>query len=214
MIAIGLAPSQGQQEIVSGAGFSRAVRALLPALRRHAQHLTHNPAASDDLVQETLASAWKARERFEPGSNLKAWLFRILRNRFLTDLRRTRREIAWDADIHESALFGEADQEEQLMLDDLKCATTRLPDGYADALRLILRDGLSYEEAAERLGVARGTVASQIHRARKMLLHEVLGTARPARSEPPSPMAAASSEAAPPRTIYARWKQSGSRMIG
>lgn len=214
MTTLALVPSQDRQDIVSSSGFSGAVRALLPALRGYAQRLTHNPAASDDLVQDTLASAWKARERFEPGTNLKAWLFRILRNRFLTEIQRTRREIAWDPDLHERRLVGPANQEQQLMLDDLRRAVDQLPDGYADALRLVARDGLSYEEAAERLGVARGTIGCQIHRARMALLQQVLGTACAKTDEAPQSSASRTSKVHPPGEIYARWKRSGSRMIG
>lgn len=209
MAAMGVASATNGQEIVSGAGFSIAVRALLPVLRGYAQRLTRDPAVSDDLVQDALTSAWRARGRFEPGTNFKAWLFRILRNRFLSTRRRAWREIGWDPDLHERRLAGAADQESGLMLEDLQRALTRLPAGHADALRLVVHDGLSYEDAAERLGVPRGTVSSQVQRARAALLDDLAGVAKLAKAELRQPEPAPASGA-----LYARWKQSGSRTIG
>lgn len=201
-------------EIVSSAGFSRAVQMLLPALRRYAYRLTHDLANTDDLVQDALASAWRGRKTFQSGTNLRAWLFRILRNRFLSGMRSAWRQTGWDPQVDERRLVDIADQETGLMLEDLERAIVRLPEGHAEALCLIVRDGLSYDEAAERLNLPSGTLKSRVHRARAMLLDHLNGAVPICEPDAECRAPESRSDDGKDRTAYAQWKRSGSLLIG
>jgi len=143
---------------------------LLPSMRAFARSLTRNPAEADDLVQETLARALGSLHQFTPGTNLKAWLFRIERNVFYTSYRKRHREAA--------ALEREADtirttppqQEWWLKLGAVNRALALLPDDQREALLLVGGTGLSYEEAADVCGCALGTIKSRVSRARSRLI--------------------------------------------
>jgi RNA polymerase sigma-70 factor (ECF subfamily) len=141
----------------------------LPRLRAFAISLAHDVNFADDLVQETILRAWNAADRFEPGTNLNAWLFTILRNQFLTAKRNGSREVE-DADgNHAARLTTPPAQTDRLDFEDLRAALARLPDAQREAVLLIGASGFSYEEAAEIMGVAVGTVKSRVNRARVSL---------------------------------------------
>ena len=141
----------------------------LPRLRAFAISLAHDVTRADDLVQETILKAWNAADRFEPGTNLDAWLFTILRNQFLTARRKAKREIE-DADgNHAARLTAAPDQHDRLNFEDLRAALARLPDAQREAVLLVGASGLSYEEVAEIAGVAVGTIKSRVNRARVSL---------------------------------------------
>lgn len=201
--------------IDSQAGFAAATKAILPALRGYARRLTLNATSSDDLVQETLVRAWAARTRFLPGSNFKAWLFRIARNTFLSGVRRSWRSTPLDPIAHERLLVGPAGQEDALYFKDLSKALEALPAVQREALLLVVEDGLSYEEAALSQHVEPGTLKSRVSRARSALMryfdNQLLGSA----ALPPV-QAFSRSEAhdGHGRSRYELWKASGGRTIG
>lgn len=143
--------------------------AAIPGLRAFGISLTGRSDRADDLVQETLMKAWKHHESFEAGTNLKAWLYTILRNEFYSQVRKRSREIE-DADgIHASRVATPPEQFGHLDVADLKTALTALPDDQREAIILVGASGFSYEEAAEICNVAVGTIKSRVNRARTRL---------------------------------------------
>jgi RNA polymerase sigma-70 factor (ECF subfamily) len=146
------------------------VIALLPALRAFAWSLSHNAADADDLVQDTLIKAWTHREKFEPGTNLRAWLFTILRNTYYTAAARRRREVADENGKHAATLAAGPTQDWSMAMRALQAALKQLPDEHREALILVGAAGLTYEEAAEICGCALGTIKSRVNRARARLL--------------------------------------------
>lgn len=146
----------------------------LPALRAFAISLTRNVAAADDLVQDTIVKAWTNLDKFEAGSNLRAWLFTILRNTFYSDKRKRRREVADPEGVHAAALFEKPAHDGRLAFADFRAAFDRLSPEHREVLILVGASGFSYEEAAGMMGVAVGTVKSRANRAR-LRLCEMLG---------------------------------------
>ena len=143
---------------------------LIPALRAFAWSLSHNGSDADDLVQDTLVKAWTNREKFEPGTNLRAWLFTILRNTYYTHVLRRRREVRDEAGEYAAALRSAPTQDWRVAMRSLQAALQKLPAEHREALILVGAAGLSYEEAAEICGCALGTIKSRVNRARARLL--------------------------------------------
>ncbi|MDO8901712.1 MAG: sigma-70 family RNA polymerase sigma factor [Phenylobacterium sp.] len=143
-----------------------AVVAMIPALRAFAWSLSHNGADADDLVQDTLIKAWSNRDRFEPGTNLRAWLFTILRNTYYSQLTRRRREVRDEDGDYAKLLRSPPTQDWSLAMQDLQAALAQLPLEHREALILVGAAGLSYEETAEICGCAVGTIKSRVNRAR------------------------------------------------
>lgn len=141
----------------------------MPNLRAFALSLTGNPDRADDLVQETLIKAWTHLDSFEPGTNMRAWLFTILRNAFYSEFRKRRREVEDVDDVFASRLSTHPEQFGHLDLNDFRAALATLPAEQREALILIGASGFSYEEAAEVCGCAVGTVKSRVNRARVRL---------------------------------------------
>ena len=146
------------------------VVALIPALRAFAWSISRNGADADDLVQDTLIKAWSHRDKFETGTNLRAWLFTILRNTYYTAVVRRRREVRDEDDQYARALTSAPNQEWGLAIHALQTALDQLPAEHREALILVGAAGLSYEEAAEICGCALGTIKSRVNRARSRLL--------------------------------------------
>ena len=146
------------------------VLALIPALRAFAWSLCHNGSDADDLVQDTMIKAWTNREKFEIGTNLRAWLFTILRNTYYTAVLRRRREVRDEAGEYAGALKSPPTQDWSIAIHSLQVALRKLPDEHREALVLVGAAGLSYEEAAEICGCALGTIKSRVNRARARLL--------------------------------------------
>jgi RNA polymerase sigma-70 factor (ECF subfamily) len=172
--------SESVPGVLDAGRFSERVDALRPELRRAALRFAGNEADADDLLQEAVLRAWTFRRGFAPGTNFRAWMHRILRNVGITGFRRRRREReALDRHRQESALWEELRLDgpaveagsgvEAGLGDELAAALQALPSPYADTVRLVDVRGLSYEEAAERLGCPVGTVMSRLHRARRAL---------------------------------------------
>lgn len=149
--------------------FKRQLTEVVPHLRAFARGLCGRPDLADDLVQETLLKAWAAQDRFEPGTSMRAWTFVILRNAYLTDMRRNRFRGEYDEGVAERILTAPAGQEEPIHLSDLHRALLTLPAERREALLLVGAGGFSYEEAAAICGCAVGTIKSRVGRARAAL---------------------------------------------
>jgi RNA polymerase sigma factor (sigma-70 family) len=154
--------------------FRNGLLAAVPSLRAFALSLTSNPARSDDLVQDTLLKGWQHRARFQPGTNLNAWLFTILRNIFYSDHRKRVREVEDQDGSYAARLATAPHQGDRLDVEDLQTALGKLPPDQREALVLVGAEGVSYEEAAAIMGCKVGTVKSRVSRARGRLA-ELLG---------------------------------------
>ena len=143
--------------------------AAVPSLRAFAISLSGSHDRADDLVQDTLMRAWKNVDRFEPGTNLNAWLFTILRNLFHSEYRKRRREVEDPEGSYASHLASPPEQGAKLDLADLRVALTKLPPDQREALLLVGAQGFSYEDAAVICGCAIGTIKSRVNRARNRL---------------------------------------------
>jgi RNA polymerase sigma-70 factor (ECF subfamily) len=147
----------------------RALIASIPNLRAFAISLCGDVHRADDLVQETLIKAWSHYDSFQEGTNLKAWLFTILRNTFISERRKLGREVQdFDGD-HSARLVHHPEQHGHVDLADFAKALNQLSPEQREALMLIGAESFSYEEAAEITGCEVGTVKSRVHRARLRL---------------------------------------------
>jgi len=158
-------------------GLQKLLVDAVPNLRAFAISLCGDVSHADDLVQESLVKAWRNIDSFEKGTNLKAWLFTILRNTYFSERRKLKREVE-DADgVHSARLSVHPEQHGHLDLADFKTALNKLSVDQREAIILIGAEGFSYEEAAEICGTAVGTVKSRVNRARVRLgeLLEVSG---------------------------------------
>ena len=161
--------SEEQRTVLEKADFKRELTGVVPHLRAFARGLCGRPDMADDLVQETLLKAWAAQERFEPGTSMRAWTFVILRNAYLTDMRRNRFRGDYDETVAERILTAPAGQEEPIHLSDMRRALLTLPPERREALLLVGAGGFSYEEAAQICGCAVGTIKSRVARGRVAL---------------------------------------------
>ena len=149
--------------------FRRGLVEMLPHLRNFARSLTRNTAQADDLVQDTVVKALANVDRFDPQTNLRPWLFTILRNTFYSELRRRWREVE-DGEGHHAARLSEAPRQDgKLDFDDFKRAFSQLQDEHREVLTLIGASGCSYDEAAVICGCAVGTIKSRVNRGRRRL---------------------------------------------
>lgn len=162
-------PSRRPAGIIDSADWRDAMTGFLPSLRAFAFSLSRNSADADDLVQETLTKAWAHRERFEPGSNLRAWLFTILRNSWYTGAAKRRREVPDEEGRYAAGLTAEPNQEWTAELTSLQAALNALPPEHREAIVMVGAAGLSYQEAADIAGCAVGTIKSRVNRARHRL---------------------------------------------
>ena len=141
----------------------------LPAMRAFALSLTRNGATADDMVQDTVVKAWTNIDKFQVGTNMRAWLFTILRNTYYSSRRKAKREVADVDGVFTERLSVKPDHDGKLQLADFKTAFEQLPDEQREALVLVGASGFSYEEAAEMCGVAVGTIKSRANRGRARL---------------------------------------------
>jgi RNA polymerase sigma-70 factor (ECF subfamily) len=159
--------------MTSPTNLDRSVResllAAIPNLRAFAISLCGNVDRADDLVQETLLRALANIDSFQPGTNMPAWLFTILRNLFRSEYRKRRREVE-DADgSYADTLKSQPEQLGRLELREFRHALAQLPAEQREALVLVGASGFSYEEAAEICDCAVGTIKSRVNRARSRL---------------------------------------------
>lgn len=143
--------------------------AQIPSLRAFAVSLCGQMDKADDLVQEALVKAWSNLGSFTEGTNMRAWLFTILRNVYYSEHRKRRREVQ-DADgVFSGRLMVHPAQNGHMDLQDFRSALSHLPSDQREALILVGASGFSYEEAANICGVAVGTIKSRVNRARSAL---------------------------------------------
>ena len=148
--------------------------AALPKLRVQALALTRNRAAADDLVHDAAMNALAAQSSFTPGTNIRAWIYRILRDRFISVLRK-QREIVDIDDAPPASLAVHAGHEDRLALQELQRAIGELHPVQREALFMIVLQGMSYEEVAAATGCAIGTAKSRVFRTRRLLAARLLG---------------------------------------
>lgn len=169
-------PDQATDTSINSDGFRRQVVPELPVLLRVARRITGDPTDAEDLVQETLIRAYRAIDRFD-GRHPRAWLLTILRNTWRNMNRRARPHLLDSEDIILSVPAagpdGRSGAEEQVLdgvLDaELASALRALPHNHRAVVVLVDIDGLTYQEAADVLGIPPGTVTSRLHRARRRL---------------------------------------------
>jgi len=155
------------------AEFRDGLLAEIPSLRAFAMSLCGKSDRADDLVQEALVKAWAAQASFTPGTNLRAWLFTILRNVYFGELRKRKREVEDVDGVHAAGLSVSGEQDARVDFTDFQKALAQLSADQREVLTLIGASGFSYEEAAEICGVAVGTIKSRLNRAR-VKLSEIL----------------------------------------
>jgi len=149
--------------------FKTQLAQVIPHLRAFGRSLSGSRDLADDLVQETLLKAWAARKRFQAGTNMRAWTFIILRNLYLSQMRRARFKGEWDDLVADRVLAAPASQDKHVELADMQRALMHLPQPQREALILVGAGGFAYEEAAEICNVAVGTIKSRVARGRVAL---------------------------------------------
>src|SRR5713101_6583831 len=173
--------------------FEAEALTFLDALYRTALRMTRSEADAEDLVQETYIKAFRFREQFTPGTNLKAWLFRILTNTFINSYRRRQSQPEFTeledvdefslykrmSDLRTSSTSGNPETEflDGLVDTEVKDALTELPEKFRSVVLLDV-EGFSYKEIAEMLDIPIGTVMSRLHRGRKFLQRRLYDLAR------------------------------------
>ena len=151
------------------AAFKAELTAAIPHLRAYGRSLTGDMDRADDLVQDTMLKAWGSRDRFAAGTSMKAWTFVILRNVFLSQMRRQKFHGDYDEMAAERLLVAAPLQEEATHVVDIQRALLELSADQREALILVGAGGMSYEEAARICEVAVGTMKSRVSRARTAL---------------------------------------------
>ncbi|MBP2549932.1 RNA polymerase sigma-70 factor (ECF subfamily) [Neorhizobium galegae] len=154
--------------------FKRDLLASLPNLRAFAVSLTGRHDKADDLVQDTIMKAWANQGSFTAGTNMRAWLFTILRNEFYSQMRKRGREVQDTDGLFSERFSVHPEQYGRLDLQDFRKALDTLPDDQREAIILVGAAGFAYEEAASICGCAVGTIKSRVSRARSRL-QEILG---------------------------------------
>jgi RNA polymerase sigma-70 factor (ECF subfamily) len=182
--------------------FEGLIQPLLDSMYRTALRMTKNPADAEDLVQETCLKAYRYFDRFEDGSNVKAWLFKILTNLFINSYRKRVKEptpVEFD-EAEDYFLYSqmlktgavsehhgpEKDLFDRMLGSDVSEAIDALPDDFRIVVVMAFVEGLSYEEISDALDVPMGTVKSRLHRGRKMLQKSLYQYAQKAGVIPPS----------------------------
>jgi RNA polymerase sigma-70 factor (ECF subfamily) len=160
---------QKAAELEADVVFRDQLVAIVPALRSFARGLCGWRDMADDLAQEAITRAWAARDSYTPGTNFRAWIFVILRNQFYSTIRKDSRMTSWDPEVAERLLVEAPAQQDGIHVSDVAKALQKLPTEQREVLLLIGASGASYEEAAEIIGCAIGTIKSRLARGRKAL---------------------------------------------
>jgi len=153
--------------------FEEEMLALLPRLRRFARSLTRDQADADDLSQLSVERALKAREQWQPGTRLDAWMYRIMRNIWIDEARARARRAQTFAPEEEGLSVGDDGHEaieRNVEMNDVDRAMAKLPDEQREVIALVLVEGLAYKEAAEILEIPMGTLTSRLVRGRQALV--------------------------------------------
>jgi RNA polymerase sigma-70 factor, ECF subfamily len=157
------------QSALSTTEFKKALLESVPHLRAFARSLCNDAVAADDLVQDTMLRAWKARDSYTANTSFRAWSFTILRNVFYSEKRRSWRSTELAPEIAERTLVASDNPAKGMELVELRNALDHLPDDQREAIILVGAGGMAYEEAAQIVGCAVGTIKSRVSRARKAL---------------------------------------------
>lgn len=173
---VAAAPPAPDQARVDEDRFRDEFVALLPSMRAFARSLCRNRAEADDLAQTAMMNAWRARKSYMPGTNLRAWLYTILRNQYISERRRA---ATWktDTNVDDVVLPSPHNQEASVEMNDVQAALAKLPEEQREALVLVGAGGFAYHEAAALCGCAVGTIKSRVARARRALA-SILGEQR------------------------------------
>ena len=159
-------PPQAPRDAAASEEFRAEIIKLVPQLRAFSRGLTGSRDRADDLVQDTLMRAIAGEHLFRPGTNLRAWLFTILRNRHLSEFRRRRYDGGGIEDVPEALVAMPGNQHSALELKEVQALLMTVPVKLREALILVSAAGLSYEEAAAVCKCAVGTIKSRVNRAR------------------------------------------------
>ena len=151
----------------------RQLISAMPSVRAFALSLCGDPVRADDLVQETMVKAWAGIGSFQEGTNLKAWLFTILRNVFFSEHRKRRNEVEDPDGLISGRVVVNPEQPGHMEFEEFRAALRELPIDQREALLLVGAEGFSYEEAAAIAGCAVGTVKSRVNRARSQLARKL-----------------------------------------
>ncbi len=171
----------------------------LPPHQAYAIMLTRDRAQAEDLLQETSLRALRAQNQFMMGTNFTAWIYKILRNEYISSLRRKKRQPVQIEDMPAEFLSRKGEQENDVLSREIIAAMDKLQHGQREVLILICASGLSYEEAAEALGCSVGTIKSRLWRARARMASLIMGDEETKTGrgrdfiEPPREMASAAS---------------------
>lgn len=170
--------------------FDEEIIPHMDALYNFALRLTTDPNDAEDLVQDTIVKAYRFFSSYEKGTNAKAWMFRILKNSFINNYRKTSKKPS-QVDYDEVSSYYESIRAErtetsdleslmfrEMMDDDLSTALTRLPEDFRTVVLLCDVEGYTYEEIANMLDVPIGTIRSRLHRGRNLLKTELLDYAK------------------------------------
>jgi RNA polymerase sigma-70 factor (ECF subfamily) len=141
----------------------------LKPMRAFALSLSRDVSRADDLVQDTVVKAWTNIDKFQAGTNMRAWLFTILRNTFYSERRKAKREVADIDGVLTEQIAEKPAHDGHLAMADFRKSFEQLPDEQREALMLVGAQGFSYIDAAELCGVAVGTIKSRVNRGRKTL---------------------------------------------
>ncbi|MBO9671281.1 MAG: RNA polymerase sigma factor [Sphingobium sp.] len=157
--------------------FEQGIVALLPRLRRFAAGLSRDIAAGDDLCQMTIERALKSRDQWAEGTRLDSWMYRIMRNIWIDEVRsRTRRDKTFTVEEAGLSVGTEGGQEARVELSNVDRAMSQLPDEQREAIILVMVEGYGYREAADIIGCPIGTLTSRLVRGRDAL-QAILGDA-------------------------------------
>lgn len=149
----------------------------LPALHRYALALARNFHAAEDLVHDTVVKAYSCIDKFQLGSNLRAWLFTILRNTFYSGMRKQRREISDPEGVYAATLVSMPEHDGRLAMNEFLKAFEQLSPEHRDIVTLVGVSGHSYEDASKIIGIPVGTAKSRLSRARLQLTETLYGNA-------------------------------------
>ena len=159
--------------------FHDMLTAHLPRLRAYAIMLTRDRVVADDLLQETALRALRAQSQFEMGTNFTAWMYRILRNEYISSLRRSKRRPMTLEDVPDELLSRNGEQDDKVLTREVVKAMDSLAPSQREVLILICAGGLSYEKAAASLACSVGTIKSRLWRARQQMQMLVMGESQP-----------------------------------
>jgi RNA polymerase sigma-70 factor (ECF subfamily) len=163
--------------------FSAQLVKLMPRLRGHAITLLRSPSDADDLLQDVMVRAWRFRHTFRPGTNMAAWLFRIMRNQFLTNLRQKTPDAHYGGEDWRVEFSTPAEQEWKRTFNELLARMEEISEPRRQALLLVGACGFTYQEAADVCNCAPGTMKSRVSRARDRMAELMDPSRRPGETD-------------------------------